>query len=462
MTFYDVIIDNTIEINNILEKEYNEEINNEILKIDLRKNIKNNYELLGSTANAIASLIEYDIPNYKCSRMYIYYNERIETETYNINNSINSIIKYNFCSEEEYEYNQEKINEEPEEEIYKKALENEYKFSILKIKKDLNNLLLSLINNEPFIITILIFESFKIENKEIKFPKKGEKEIGGITIIVYGYDIRKQIFIIKLLNNYYELPFIYLLKDNYSSDCYIFVLRNLINIMPKLIKLEEEEKEEEEIEEEEIDLRDKFKEIYDQGKISSCTANALTSIYEYDKKGFEGSRLFLYYNERLLINETHKDEGAYLSDGIKALKKYGICEEKYFPYIIKNVYKEPSKEAYENGKINYIIEAKEISNNIKEIKKWLKRNEPIVIGIKIYDNFMNSKTGKIEIPKENNKYIGGHAVIICGYKEKERIFIMRNSWGKYWGDKGYFYISYDYINNSELCGDLWIITRIFE
>jgi len=458
MTYYDVIIDNSSDIDYLLEKNnYFIENTENIIKIDLRPTI-NYYEFLGSTANSLASLIEYDIPNFRCSRMFIYYNERLNTDTYNLNNSIKSLIENNFCSYEEYPYNPELINEEPPKIIYKNA--NKYKFSIIKIKKDLNNLILSLINNEPFITTIRIFESFEIGNKEIKIPKINEKEIGGITIVVYGFDMTKQNFIIQLLNEYYELPFFYLLKDNYSCNCFIFVLRNLINFTPNTIEKSKIPIEIPNIDY--IDLRDKFNEIFDQGKIGSCTANALTSIFEYDKPNFKGSRLFLYYNERLYINETHKDEGAYLSDGINSLKSYGICEEKYHPYIISNVFKEPSNEAYENANKNYILEAFNISNDINEIKKWLIKNEPIAIGIAIYSNFMNSKTGMIGIPKETDNLIGGHAVIICGFDDKNKRFILRNSWGVYWGDNGYFYLPYDYISNDELCGDLWIITRIFQ
>lgn len=462
MSFYDVIIDNSCNIDYLLEKNnYIIENTDGIIKIDLRPNMSslNNYELLGSTANSLATLIEYDIPNYRCSRLYLYYNERLNTDTYNLNNSIKSLMEYGFCSNEDYPYNSDLLNERPDEIIYKNA--NKYNFSIIKIKKDLNNLILSLINNEPFIITIKIFESFEIGNKEIKVPKINEKEIGGITIVVCGFDMTKQIFIIQLLNDYYELPFFYLLKDNYSSNCYIFILRNLINFTSNSIP-----KNNNQIELSDkinyLDLRSKFNEVFDQGKIGSCTANALTSIFEYDKPHFKGSRLFLYYNERLYINETHKDEGAYLSDGIISLKSYGICEEIYHPYIISNVFKEPSKEAYENAKNYYVLETFNISNDINEIKSWLIKNEPIAIAIAVYSNFMNSKTGLIELPNETDNFVGGHAVIICGFDDKNRRFILRNSWGVYWGDKGYFYLPYDYISNDDLCGDLWIITRIFQ
>ena len=40
----------------------------------------------------------------------------------------------------------------------------------------------------------------------------------------------------------------------------------------------------------------------------------------------------------------------------------------------------------------------------------------------------------------------GHAVAIVGYTSKR--FIVRNSWGTYWGDKGFAYPSIDYSKNA--------------
>lgn len=405
MSFYDVIIDN----NNIdiFEKE-NFTINliDDVSIIDLRDKMPplNNYELLGSTANSLAILIEYDIPNYKCSRLFLYYNERLNTETYNINSSIQSLLEYGFCSNDDYSYNQELINEEPSVDIYNKAKEKINKFSIIKIKKDLNSLFLALINNEPFITTIAIFDNFDINKSEILMPKSINKQIGGITIVVCGFDISKQIFMIQLMNNYYELPFQYLLKENYSSNCFIFILRHYINFIPISYKENIKEELNELSLPNYLDLRPKFGEIYDQGKIGSCTANALCSIFEYDTYNFKGSRLFLYYNERIYMNTTDEDSGAYLSDGIKSLKYHGICEEKYWSYIIENVFKEPSKEAYINAKKNYVIEAFNITNDINVIKKWLLKNEPIAMGMAIYSNFTNNRTGIINIPSLGDKF----------------------------------------------------------
>jgi C1A family cysteine protease len=126
--------------------------------------------------------------------------------------------------------------------------------------------------------------------------------------------------------------------------------------------------------------------------------------------------------------------------------------------LIENIYTKPTNEAYINAKNNFIIEAFTISNNIETIKEWLDKNEPIATGIPIYSNFISSKTGIIENPNKSDKLLGGHAVIICGYNDFDERFIMRNSWGTYWGDNGYFYLSYSYILNINNI-ELWIISK---
>ena len=86
--------------------------------------------------------------------------------------------------------------------LKKKAEENKYKFDVIRIKKDLNSLILALVNNEPFIVSIEIYESFDIASNIIKCPLVNEKKVGAITIVVCGFDNEKQIFIIRF---FYEI-----------------------------------------------------------------------------------------------------------------------------------------------------------------------------------------------------------------------------------------------------------------
>ena len=252
--------------------------------------------------------------------MFIYYIERLNTNSYNINNSINNLLEYGYCFNDDYKYNSALINDEPSKEIFKKAEENKYKFDIVKIKKDLNSLILALVNNEPFIVSIDIFESFDILSNKIEFPLINEKKVGAITIVVSGYDNEKQIFIIRFLNKIYELPYIYLLKDGYSSNCFIFIYRYFdIKID---IPLNKEVIKEELKELKKVDLRPKFPPVYEQGKIGSCSAFALCSIFEYDTINFKGSRLFLYYNEREIINEEKENSRGTNQDDLEKRKHF--------------------------------------------------------------------------------------------------------------------------------------------
>src|SRR6201994_4490216 len=69
-----------------------------------------------------------------------------------------------------------------------------------------------------------------------------------------------------------------------------------------------------------VDLRKKCPPVYDQGQLGSCTANAIAAAIEFDqKKKFVPSRLFIYYNERVMENTVDSDSGAQIRDGIKSV-----------------------------------------------------------------------------------------------------------------------------------------------
>jgi C1A family cysteine protease len=91
-----------------------------------------------------------------------------------------------------------------------------------------------------------------------------------------------------------------------------------------------------------VDLRSKCpKEVYDQGQLGSCTANAIAGALEFDqlKQGlnaFTPSRLFIYYNERVIEHTVNEDSGAQIRDGIKSVGSIGAPPETDWPYVIAN------------------------------------------------------------------------------------------------------------------------------
>ena len=177
-----------------------------------------------------------------------------------------------------------------------------------------------------------------------------------------------------------------------------------------------------------------------------------------------GSRLFLYYNERKLEGDIPDDNGAELSDGIKALEKYGLCPESEWPYDITQFATKPPAKCYTDALKDKVATAENISNDLVSMKTALASNFPFVVGITIYSSFEDpdvAQTGIVPMPDTDNELVlGGHAVLVVGFDDSNQWFIVRNSWGTSWGDQGYFYLPYAYLVDPNLSSDLWYISTV--
>lgn len=212
-----------------------------------------------------------------------------------------------------------------------------------------------------------------------------------------------------------------------------------------------------------VDLRRNWTDVYDQGEIGSCTANALCSVLVKDNPKLVPSRLFLYYNERILDGDVDEDSGSTLTQGINALVHYGICAEGYWPYDTSRVLSAPTQKAYKNGRLTRISGYQHVVQDLAHMKAALAGNTPFVVGIQVYSSFESmttASTGSVRYPDVGNEeYLGGHALLVVGYYDRTEMFIVRNSWGRDWGDKGYCYIPYRYLLDTELTSDLWCIKQ---
>lgn len=219
-----------------------------------------------------------------------------------------------------------------------------------------------------------------------------------------------------------------------------------------------------------IDLRSNpnMPTVYDQLDIGSCTAQALCAAYTFESPALVGSRLFLYYNERLRDlqngdNAVTIDDGSSLTNGIKCLQIYGLCPETEWPYDTKKFAIKPLDLCYTNALKNKALEVYNVRNNMVDMKNSLVLNTPFVVGIAIYSSFETlqvSKTGVVPMPGPRERPLGGHAVLVCGYNDVKKQWIIRNSWGPSWGDKGYFYLPYAYLLNPRLSSDFWAIKTV--
>jgi C1A family cysteine protease len=215
-----------------------------------------------------------------------------------------------------------------------------------------------------------------------------------------------------------------------------------------------------------VDLRPLCPAVEDQGELGSCTAHALTGALEaLEKKDglpvVQFSRLFVYYNERVMERSVSSDSGATLRDGIKTLVKKGACAEPKWPYVISKFAKKPPVVCFKDG-LNHQILSYQRIDTLDQMRACLAQGFPFAFGFTVYDGFESqtvAKTGKLNIPKKSEHVQGGHAVLAVGYDDKQKRLLVRNSWGKDWGMKGYFTMPYDYATNRDLSDDFWTIRR---
>jgi len=208
-----------------------------------------------------------------------------------------------------------------------------------------------------------------------------------------------------------------------------------------------------------VDLRESAGVVEDQYYLGSCSANAIANAYEmlvmqYNPTTFtEISRLFIYYNARLIEGTVNDDSGAFISDALEGVQKYGLCSESLWPYNVEKFNVEPTSECYENAKSRSISNVKAIET-IKQTLETINRNQPVVFGIMISADFqrVGFRNSVIEMPTPENEKTG-HAMSLVGYDLDKKLFLAKNSFGPAWGDRGYCWIPFDYME--EKAYDAW-------
>ncbi|TRZ69458.1 MAG: peptidase [Nitrosopumilaceae archaeon] len=226
---------------------------------------------------------------------------------------------------------------------------------------------------------------------------------------------------------------------------------------------------------ESVDLRIKCPPVYNQGALGSCTGNAIAGAIEFDriKQGllqWTPSRLFIYYNERLVENTINSDSGAMIRDGIKSVNTIGAPPETEWVYDVTKFTQKPSAIAYNDALQHKAVQYKRIINTRPELMRLcLSNGIPFVFGFTVYQSFESqavSQTGIVPMPQKEEQVIGGHAVLAVGYTKigqitpGKRHYIVRNSWGTNWGDHGYFYMPEEYMSNPNLSDDFWSIQLV--
>ncbi len=201
-----------------------------------------------------------------------------------------------------------------------------------------------------------------------------------------------------------------------------------------------------------LDLRNGLMSIRDQGKQDTCVAQAGACCKEYQERREIGFNQYLspqfIYNNRT----NYPGVGMSVRDMMRILKDKGIAQEVNFKYgnqLIKDAITDIAKADALNFRIRSYAQiafaynsngTPAYSHNIDAVKQALVENGPTIIVLPVY----NYATNFWYKPSDNAAIIGWHAVAIVGYNAGG--FIIRNSWGRGWGDDGYCEMSYSDYN----------------
>jgi hypothetical protein len=259
-----------------------------------------------------------------------------------------------------------------------------------------------------------------------------------------------------------------------------------------------------------VDPRSQDGPIFDQGQLGSCTANGWVGLFMFVVKkllglDFIGSRLALYYDCRDAEGNAGEDSGCEVRTGAKVLSEIGVCSESDCPYVVSKYRQKPSDKCYEAAKDHTVIEYMRVEQDIDHLKACLAEGFPIAFGFYVYSSFESSevaRTGIMPMPEDGESILGGHCVEAIGYIDAQKkahffrtrdrisygiaralksvgaairswtgltvfpvdvpgdVIICRNSWGTRWGDKGYFYMPYAFISNSDYASDFWTVRKV--
>jgi C1A family cysteine protease len=216
-----------------------------------------------------------------------------------------------------------------------------------------------------------------------------------------------------------------------------------------------------------VDLRGQCPPVYDQGDLGSCTANAIAGALQFDaaRQGLPAntpSRLFIYYNERVLEGTVATDSGAQIRDGIKSVAQWGDCPETEWPYDVNQFAVEPPQSCYSDAAKHLAVLYESVDQDLDDLRGCLAAGFPFVFGFTVYQSFESeavARTGVVPLPGWFERPLGGHAVMAVGYDDASSRFTVRNSWGPSWGDQGYFYFPYEYMTG-RLSSDFWTIRTV--
>jgi len=213
-----------------------------------------------------------------------------------------------------------------------------------------------------------------------------------------------------------------------------------------------------------------FPEVADQGPINSSTAQACVDLVQYFDRRALGrtvqlSKLFVYQATQQLLGMSGNNS-VDLRSTFKAIVAFGIPREQHWPYDLTKINDEPAaflyavSDRYRSARYFRLDGRNRTGRETLEIvKTLLNAGFPSVFGFSVPASI--SRDGDVPYRPTFDTVEGGQAVIAVGYDDQrlsstKGALQFRNSWGREWGENGYGWLPYAYVEE-QLAVDFWTL-----
>ena len=205
------------------------------------------------------------------------------------------------------------------------------------------------------------------------------------------------------------------------------------------------------------DLRAAWWKVADQGTTGSCvgwaTADSVLRWHFVQAKRLAENTLLSPRFIWMAAKETDpnisrpttfiEEEGTSLKTALDIARKFGVVMDTTLPFASGKLYPQDAKTFYAIAATRKILAYFNLDTDLSRWRAWLATKGPILTRLDVDRTWdqASATSGNLDT-YQSNKTRGGHAIALVGYTPDR--FIVRNSWGTSWGDKGYAYASLTY------------------